>query len=365
MSGHTTLANASANILGRRAASATTIAVVASLLAAVVGLLIPVRDLRDNLRARYDRDDWRTTLLVAGIANADRPMDVAQLEQLRREPGVTGVWRLDPAEAAVGGETVQLLRYVDALGITIAAGRAPRAGACEALVSRWVGGVQPGEVVPATVTSRGLTKRLDMAVVGVVDQGYPLVNGPVLFTTCPLPSEVDVGDLVVTTEHGHLPTTYVAETLDTRAKRTMDSSSSTGLLGLLAVAASVLAVFIVGSVARWTVRSRLGEFTTLRVWGLSKRSIVALVAVEQVTLAMAAAPVGVGLGTYLAWRLVRAAGPSGLVDPEAAISVALPSWSTVGIAVGGIAFALVALTTLPVYRALAPDIARLLRRRGE
>ncbi len=365
MTGRRTLTNAWANVVGRRVASVTTIVVVSSLMAAVVALLIPVRDLRDNLRALYDREDWRTTLLVAGVADADRPMDLAQLEQLRKEPDVTGVWRLDAVDAVVAGEPVQLLSYVDALDITVAAGRAPRAGACEALVSRWVSGVQPGEVTPATVTSKTGTRRLDLSVVGVVDQAYPLVNGPVLFTTCPLRPQADVGDLVVATRQGRLATPYVFESLDARAKRTMDSSSSTGLLGLLAVAASVLAVFIVGSVARWTVRARLGEFTTLRVWGLSKRSILAVVGVEQAILGLAAAPVGIGLGTYLAWRLVRAAGPSGLVDPDAPLSVALPSWSTVGLAAGGFAVALVVLTVLPVARALAPDIARLLRRGGE
>ena len=87
--------------------------------------------------------------------------------------------------------------------------------------------------------------------------------------------------------------------------------------------------------------------------------------VEQGLLALAAAPVGLALGTVLAWVLIRSGGESSMVDPAAGIAVALPSASTAALAVGGFAAGLVLLTLAPVMRALAPDVARLLRRRGE
>jgi ABC-type antimicrobial peptide transport system permease subunit len=145
----------------------------------------------------------------------------------------------------------------------------------------------------------------------------------------------------------------------------MDASQSTGIIGLIALLLGVVSFFVLASVTRWSVRSRLGEFVTLRVWGRSRRAVVGMVGVEQTILAVASAPIGIGLGTVLAWLLMRSGGPSSLVDPAAGIGVAAPSAWTVAVACGGFLLALVCLTVLPVVRALAPDVASLLRRRGE
>ena len=361
------LGNAWANVVGRRVASVTTILVVASLMAAVTALLVPLRDVRDNQRAAYDRPEWRSVFLVEGLAGATAPMTTAEVATLRRSPGVTGVWAFDTVDADAGGDMVQLRSWVPALDVTIAAGRAPVAGACEAVVTRAVPGVALGQTMEVDLTGggRAATPVLAPVVVGVVDRGYPLVDGAAALTTCPLPSSGAPEQFVVATAGGGLPAQYVAESLDTAATRSMDGSASTGVIGLLALVLAVLSFVVLGSVARWSVRSRLGEFTTLRVWGRSRSELLRMVGVEQGLLALVAAPFGIGLGTVLAWVLVRSGGESSMVDPAAGIGVALPSASTVGIAVVGFAVGLVVLTLLPVMRALAPDVARLLRRRGE
>ncbi len=361
------LGNAWANVTGRRVASVTTVLVVASLMAAVTALLVPLRDVRDNQRAAYDRPEWRSVFLVEGIADATAPMTAAEVETLRRAPGVTGVWAFDTVDGDAGGDMVQLRSWVPALDVTIAAGRAPAAGACEAVVTRSVPGAAVGQTMDVAFAGGGQagSPTLRPVVVGVVDQGYPLVDGAAALTTCPLPATGAPEQLVVSTSGGALPAQYVAESLDTAAARSMDGTASTGIIGLLALVLAVLSFVVLGSVARWSVRSRLGEFTTLRVWGRSRSELLRMVGAEQGLLALVAAPFGIGLGTVLAWVLVRSGGESSLVDPAAGIGVAMPSGSTVGIVVGGFAVGLVVLTLLPVMRALAPDVARLLRRRGE
>ncbi|TQM64721.1 FtsX-like permease family protein [Humibacillus xanthopallidus] len=362
-----TLGNAWANVTGRRVASVTTVLVVASLMAAVTALLVPLRDVRDNQRAAYDRPEWQSVFLVEGIAGADQPMTPSDVKVLRETPGVTGVWPIGTTEADAAGSFVQLRSWVAALDVPIVVGRPPAAGACEAAVTRSVPGATVGAPLEVALPGGGssVAGQVRPIVVGVVDQGYPLVSGPSALTTCPMPSTQAPEQLVVATDTGQLPDRYVGESLDAAAARSMDGSTSTGVMGLLALVLAVLSLVVVGSVARWSVRSRLGEFTTLRVWGRSRSDIIGMVGVEQALLALLAAPLGVALGTVLAWVLVRSGGESSMVDPAAGIAVALPSASTIGLAVGGFGIGLVVLTVAPVARALAPDVARLLRRRGE
>lgn len=362
-----TLGNAWANVIGRRVASVTTVLVVASLMAAVTALLVPLRDVRDNQRAAYDRPEWQSVFLVEGIAGADEPMTSADVAALRQTPGVTGVWPFGTVDADAGGALVQLRSWVAALDVPIVVGRAPEPGACEAAVTRSVTDATVGAPLDVSMAGGGSTvgPAVRPVVVGVVDQGYPLVSGPSALTTCPMPSTRAPEQLVVATDTGRLPEQYVGESLDEAAARSMEGSASTGVIGLLALVLAVLSLVVIGSVARWSVRSRLGEFTTLRVWGRSRSDILRMVGVEQGLLALAAAPLGLALGTVLAWVLVRSGGESSMVDPAAGIAIALPSASTAALAVGGFAAGLVLLTLGPVMRALAPDVARLLRRRGE
>ena len=361
------LGNAWANVTGRPVASLTTIVIVASLMAAVVALLIPLRDVRANQRALFDDPSWGSVFLVEGIAGASEPMGPADIEALRRTPGVTSVSAFDAVDADAPGGQVQVRGYVPALGVRLAKGRAPSPGSCEAIVTRDVADAPLDSRLRVALPSGGATAvaRLEPLVVGVVDRGYPLVEGPAVLTTCTLPRSGSPSQLVVSTSTGSLPATYSAQSLRSVAFRAMDSAGSTGIIGLIALLLAAMSLVVIGAVARWSVRTRLSEFATLRVWGRSKPDIVTMVGIEQSLLLLLAAPFGIGLGTYLGWRLVRAGGPASMVDPDAALSVAFPSASTVGLAVGGFGIALLVLTVFPVWRSVAPDVARLLRRRGE
>ncbi|HET8986986.1 MAG TPA: ABC transporter permease [Humibacillus sp.] len=361
------LSNAWANVLGRRVASVTTIVIVASLMAAVVALLIPLRDVRDNQRAMYDDPQWHFVFLVDGVVGASQPMSGTDIEKLRRTPGVTEVSAFDVVDADSPSGLVQVRNYVPALGIRLVQGRAPAEGSCEAVVTRDVPGARLQESLAVALPSGGASaaSQLDPVVVGVVDRGYPLLSGPTLLTTCPLPQSDSPSQLVVSTSDGRLPPTYAAQSLDSAARSAMDGQGSTGIIGLIALLVAVMALVVVGSLSRWSVRTRVGEFATLRVWGRSKSDVLSMVSAEQGVLLLIAAPLGIGLGTWLAWTLVRSGGPASLVDPDAAIAVAVPSLSTVAMAVGGFGLAMLALTLLPVWRSIAPDVARLLRRRGE
>lgn len=362
-----TVGNAWANVVGRRVASLTTVVIVSSLMAALVALLIPLHDVRGNLRAQYDDPTWRSTFLVEGVAGASEPMGPTEIAALAKVPGVTSVTPVETVEGPAGEDVVQLRTYVPALDVPIVEGREPRAGTCEAVVTRDVVGARLNAPVKVGLEGGGqaVAASLEPVVVGVIDRSYPLVNGATMLTTCGLPHQDAASQLVVTTRSGQLPETYVAQSLSSAAAQAMEASQSTGILGLIALLIAVVALFVVASVARWSVRSRLGEFVTLRVWGRSRRTVVAMVGIEQSILAVIAAPIGVGLGTVLAWLLVRAGGPSSLVDPAAGIALAAPSAWTVAIACGGFLLALVVLTALPVVRVLNPDVAALLRRRGE
>ncbi|WP_374967795.1 FtsX-like permease family protein [Terrabacter sp. BE26] len=362
-----TLGNAWANVTGRRVASLTTVVIVASLMAALVALLVPLHDVRANIRAQYDDPSWRSTFLVEGLAGASEPMGPAEIDALAKVPGVTSVTPVDTVEGPAGDDVVQLRTYVPVLDVPIVQGRAPRAGQCEAAVTRDVAGARLGTSVRVGLGEGGQAAGggLEPLVVGIIDHSYPLVNGATMLTTCRLPHRDSASQVVVTTRSGQLPKNYVAQSLSSAAAQAMDSSQSTGILGLVALLIAVVSLFVVASVARWSVRSRLGEFVTLRVWGRSRRTVVGMVGVEQAILAIIAAPIGLGLGTLLAWWLVRAGGPSGLVDPAAGIAVAAPSPWTLAVACGGFLLALVLLTALPVVRVLRPDVASLLRRRGE
>lgn len=362
-----TLGNAWANVTGRRVASLTTIVIVSSLMAALVALLVPLHDVRANLRAQYDDPSWRSTFLVEGIAGASEPMGPAEIAALGHEPGVTSVTPVETAQGPSGDDVVQLRTYVPVLDVPVVQGRTPRAGACEALVSRDVAGAQLDAPMTVGLDAGGQAAghSVEPLVVGIIDRSYPLVNGATVLTTCALPHQAAASQLVVTTQDGRLPNKYVAQSLSAAAAGAMDASQSTGIIGLIALLLGVVSFFVLASVTRWSVRSRLGEFVTLRVWGRSRRAVVGMVGVEQTILALASAPIGIGLGTLLAWLLMRSGGPSSLVDPAAGIGVAAPSAWTVAVACGGFLLALVCLTVLPVVRALAPDVASLLRRRGE
>jgi hypothetical protein len=362
-----TLGNAWANVTGRRVASVTTIVIVSSLMAALVALLVPLHDVRANLRAQYDDPSWRSTFLVEGIAGASEPMGAAEIAALAHEPGVTSVTPVETAQGPSGDDVVQLRTYVPVLDVPVVQGRSPRAGACEALVSRDVAGAQLDAPMTVGLDAGGQAAghSVEPLVVGIIDRSYPLVNGATVLTTCELPHQAAASQLVVTTQNGRLPNKYVAQSLSAAAAGAMDASQSTGIIGLIALLLGVVSFFVLASVTRWSVRSRLGEFVTLRVWGRSRRAVVGMVGVEQTILAVASAPIGIGLGTVLAWLLMRSGGPSSLVDPAAGIGVAAPSAWTVAVACGGFLLALVCLTVLPVVRALAPDVASLLRRRGE
>lgn len=97
-----TLGNAWANVTGRRVASLTTIVIVSSLMAALVALLVPLHDVRANLRAQYDDPSWRSTFLVEGIAGASEPMGPAEIAALGHEPGVTSVTPVETAQGPSG-----------------------------------------------------------------------------------------------------------------------------------------------------------------------------------------------------------------------------------------------------------------------
>lgn len=361
------MTNALANVTGRRVASVTTIVIVASLMAAVVALLVPLRDVRDNQRAMYADPQWRSVFLVEGVAGASEPMGPAEVAALRRTPGVTAVAPFDVVDADSADGVVQVRSYVPSLDVRLALGRAPSASSCEAVATRDVASARLSAPIEVALPSAGASAAPRMApvVVGIVDRSYPLVDGPTLLTTCPLPGAGAPTQFVVTTTNGRLPATYAAQSLESAARSSIDSQGSTGIIGLIALLVAVMAFVVVASLSRWSVRTRLGEFATLRVWGRSKRDVLSMVGVEQLVLLAVAAPLGLGLGTLLAWQLVRAGGPASMVDPDSGLAIALPSASTVALSVGGFGLAMLLLTLVPVWRSVAPDVARLLRRRGE
>ncbi|MEO7449175.1 MAG: hypothetical protein ABI336_12955, partial [Humibacillus sp.] len=100
------LGNAWANVIGRRVASLTTVVIVASLMASVIALLIPLRDVRANQRAMYEDARWSSIFLVEGITGATEPMQTADIEALRRTPGVTDVVAFDAMDADSAGGLV-------------------------------------------------------------------------------------------------------------------------------------------------------------------------------------------------------------------------------------------------------------------
>ena len=120
-----TLGNAWANVTGRRVASLTTIVIVSSLMAALVALLVPLHDVRANLRAQYDDPSWRSTFLVEGIAGASEPMGPAEIAALGHEPGVTSVTPVETAQGPSGDDVVQLRTYVARARRTRRAGTHP------------------------------------------------------------------------------------------------------------------------------------------------------------------------------------------------------------------------------------------------
>lgn len=353
------IGNAWANVSRRRVASMTIVVVVVGLLGGVIALLIPVRDIRSNELSKYQRAEWNRVFLVEGEGDN-------QVAELRKTAGVVAVTPFTVHVGQMPGSEmeVQVRNYVPQLELDIASGRLPASDRCEAVVTRDFPGAAVGRSLNLTLRPGQGGVHFSPVVVGIINRAYPM-EGPTVITTCPLPATSPPAELIVSTRGTSLPDRYVAQSLNEVARSWFASRASTGLLGLIAIVLAGLSLVVVASVARWGVRSRLGEFTTLRVWGSSRRAILGMVVVEQLMLLLVAAPAGVGVGTLLAWRLVRAGGPSSLVDPQSGIDVAIPSGGTMAMAVGGLTIALVMLTLLPAYRMASRDIVASLRRRGE
>lgn len=103
----------------------------------------------------------------------------------------------------------------------------------------------------------------------------------------------------------------------------------------------------------------------LRIWGSGPAAVVRLFTAETVIVTMLALPVGLLLGTTLAWILIRQGGETSLVDPAAPLAVALPSTSTC-LLIGG-SFLLIS-SVMSSMTAVGParaSIAKVLRRKGE
>lgn len=362
------LGNAWSNVWGRRVASITTVLVVASLMAAIVALLIPLRDVKQNVASVYDRSAWRSVYLVEGIDGASKPMGPTEVSALASQPSVQSAtpFRLIEGRAS-DSRTVQVRNYVTSLEPQIVEGRLPASGACEGVVTRELGSVVLGQSMLIQVGAEGSSAGGAIApkIVGIIDQSFPLINGPSMLTTCALPRSATADQVLVSTRGSALPPQYIAQTLNAVAIGAISNSSSTGLIGLLALVISVLSLVVVAAVARWGAKSRVAELAILRVWGRSRSEILRMIAIEQGILMLVAAPIGLGLGTLLAWRLVRAGGPASMIDPQGGLEFALPSVATASLALVGLGLTLVAFTLLPVSTSIRVDVARMLRRRGE
>ena len=154
------------------------------------GAARPLRDVRDNQRAAYDRPEWQSVFLVEGIAGADEPMSNADVAALRRTPGVTGVWPFGTVDADAGGALVQLRSWVAALDVPIVVGRAPEPGACEAAVTRSVTDATVGAPLDVSMSGGGARRSggASPSSWGSSTRATPSWRGRPHCTTCPLPS---------------------------------------------------------------------------------------------------------------------------------------------------------------------------------
>lgn len=356
-----------ANLRGRAGSTLSVLMIVGALIAGLWALVIPLRDVTDNVARHFSQDAWQDLYLVHGIDGAQDPMSPAEVKELRGESGVEDMTPVVELSGSLqGGEHVTVREPVPGLEAPVVTGREPHAGACEAMVSRDWPGARLGQGVRVRLTGAGPRSTVEAPVVGIIERGFPLFDGETMVMTCPLPGGAASETYLVRTEKGaSLPRKYVAETVAQAADRSFSGRAATGMLGLVVLLLAAVAAVVLVAVGRWTSRARRSELATLSVWGATRARLIAMVMVEGAVLAAGAAMIGGVAGTALAWWIVRQGGPTGLVDPAAGLWAATPSVSTVALVVLPVTAVLIVAMTSSSALTLRKPVATLLRRSGE
>ena len=321
--------------------------------------------LRSSIEGTFVRDFTGTTVIDSGAFDATSGLSPDLAEALRRQPGVSVLTEARIAHTSINGSSEYLNAFegstIESLfdlgtiegdlsdlgtdGIAVFAGRARENG--------W----QLGDVVP--VTFAGGTH--DLTIEALFDGSETWVGKQFVDVAAfeeLVPDQLDARIYLATDDIGDVDQAALAypsvDVLDEQGfvdENNQDVNALLGLIFALLALAVVIALLGIANTLALSILERSRELGLLRALGMSRAQLRSTIRWEAILLALFGTALGLCIGVFFGWALVRALAGQGME------TLALP-WATLAAVTAIAALAGVAAAAVPGRRAARLDILR-------